>query len=126
MPYAIGTVAVKGHPVGYVRISHKGQGLICTVCYFSSFLRHFFLIVLVSCDFFVFRFFPFFLAMLSYFLHTHACVPCNPCTSITKIRLRHEEEARAEERTELAERQQDVKRLEQDLLDAHQVVEAGE
>lgn len=36
------------------------------------------------------------------------------------------EEARAAESAELADRQQDVKRLEQDLVDAHQVVEAGE
>lgn len=41
-------------------------------------------------------------------------------------RLRVVEEARRAERAELAERQQDVKRLEQDLVDAHQVVEAGE
>ena len=35
------------------------------------------------------------------------------------------EEERAAENAELAERRQDVKRLEQDLVDAHQVVEAG-
>ena len=35
------------------------------------------------------------------------------------------EEARANENAELVERRQDVKRLEQDLVDAHQVVEAG-
>ncbi|CAM9491018.1 unnamed protein product, partial [Sphacelaria rigidula] len=40
-------------------------------------------------------------------------------------RLRVVEEARRADSAELAERQQDVKRLEQDLLDAHQVVEAG-
>lgn len=35
------------------------------------------------------------------------------------------EEARVAEGAELADRRQDVKRLEQDLVDAHQVVEAG-
>lgn len=40
-------------------------------------------------------------------------------------RLRHVEEERVAEGAELLERRQDVKRLEQDLVDAHQVVEAG-
>lgn len=35
------------------------------------------------------------------------------------------EEERVTESAELADRRQDVKRLEQDLVDAHQVVEAG-
>lgn len=35
------------------------------------------------------------------------------------------EEERVAEGAELADRRQDVKRLEQDLVDAHQVVEAG-
>lgn len=40
-------------------------------------------------------------------------------------RLRDVEQARAAEGKELSDRRQDVKRLEQDLVDAHQVVEAG-
>lgn len=41
-------------------------------------------------------------------------------------RLRDVEEERAAENAELVGRRQDVKRLEQDLVDAHQVVEAGD
>lgn len=40
-------------------------------------------------------------------------------------RLRSVEEERVAEAAELSDRRQDVKRLEQDLVDAHQVVEAG-
>ncbi|CAN0459680.1 unnamed protein product, partial [Hapterophycus canaliculatus] len=40
-------------------------------------------------------------------------------------RLRDVEQARVAEGKELSDRTQDVKRLEQDLVDAHQVVEAG-
>eukprot|EP00752_Nemacystus_decipiens_P009555 g8535.t1 len=40
-------------------------------------------------------------------------------------RLKSVEEERVAEASELADRRQDVKRLEQDLVDAHQVVEAG-
>eukprot|EP00903_Cladosiphon_okamuranus_P006725 g6562.t1 len=40
-------------------------------------------------------------------------------------RLKTVEEERVAERAELADRRRDVKRLEQDLVDAHQVVEAG-
>ena len=40
-------------------------------------------------------------------------------------RLKNVEDERVAEAAELADRRQDVKRLEQDLVDAHQVVEAG-
>lgn len=42
-----------------------------------------------------------------------------------KNRLKAVEEKRVAEGAELVERRQDVQRLEQDLVDAHQVVEAG-
>lgn len=41
------------------------------------------------------------------------------------VRLRSVEEERVAEGAELSDRRQDVRRLEQDLVDAHQVVEAG-
>lgn len=47
------------------------------------------------------------------------------CALVCSLRLSRVEEERAAEGAELVDRRQDVKRLEQDLVDAHQVVEAG-